>query len=157
MLKSLAMLQPLPTRLTGEIDAEVSTEVFLIALDGVTVHALQEATQAILRGKLGHAFHPSPPEFRLLCNQMMQPVYDELTKERRLEQEAELNPEPIVLEPGWRERCAVRLKAFYDENALASDAKPVPAPQPPTIHDYSHEPIEITPALLRNLEQHKED
>jgi len=148
------MLRPLPSRLTEEIDAEVSTEVYLIALDGVTVHALQEATQAILRGSLGHAFHPSPPEFRLLCNQMMKPIYDEMTKQRMLELELEEKPQPIALEPGWRERAEATLKAFHDANALLSEPEEPGKPPEPKIHDYSQETeIEITPAMQRYLQQ----
>lgn len=68
----------------------------MIALTGVSTYALAEATRAILQGGLGHAFHPSPPEFRIQCERAMQLVKDELARETqaRLEKErlAEFRP-----------------------------------------------------------------
>lgn len=44
----------------------------MIALDGVTRHGLAEAVKFILRGALGHAFLPSPPELRIQCDKAME-------------------------------------------------------------------------------------
>lgn len=62
-------LSGLPSRETtaGELD----NAAYMIALDGVTRHGLSEAVRFILRGALGHAFLPSPPELRLQCDKAM--------------------------------------------------------------------------------------
>ncbi|CAN7495916.1 hypothetical protein LJR231_003480 [Phyllobacterium sp. LjRoot231] len=89
------MLKSLPSRLTDT--AEADKEVFMIALDGVTAYGLAEATMAILRGGLGHAFHPSPPEFRMRCDAAMKPIKDEMARiERtRLEKERDAEFRPV--------------------------------------------------------------
>lgn len=63
-------LSGLPSRVTtaGELD----NAAFMIALEGVTRHGLLQAVKAILKGALGHAFLPSPPELRLQCEKAME-------------------------------------------------------------------------------------
>lgn len=58
----------------------------MIALDGVTRYGLSVAVQAILRGTLGHAFLPSPPELRLECDKAMSWHEREAMRIRRREQ-----------------------------------------------------------------------
>lgn len=63
-------LSGLPSRATtaGELD----NAAFMMALEGVTRHGLSEAVKFILRGALGHAFLPSPPELRQQCDRAME-------------------------------------------------------------------------------------
>lgn len=63
-------LSGLPSRETtaGELD----NAAFMMALEGVTRHGLSEAVKFILRGSLGHAFLPSPPELRIECDKAME-------------------------------------------------------------------------------------
>lgn len=61
----------MPSRATSS--AEFDQQVYFIALDGTTQYGLFEAVKFILRGALGHAFFPSPPEFRLECDKRMDP------------------------------------------------------------------------------------
>ncbi|WP_165358299.1 hypothetical protein [Mesorhizobium sp. Pch-S] len=56
---------------------------YFVALEGVTKHGLSEACRAILRGRLGHAFYPSPPELRLQCDEAMKPHRWHRDRERR--------------------------------------------------------------------------
>ena len=79
-LESLTMLSRLPMRQPTEM--ELATEVYLIALEGVTAHGLSQATKAIIRGSLGHAFMPSPPELRQECERIMDVERDKLWKQR---------------------------------------------------------------------------
>lgn len=63
-----------------------------MALDGVTRHGLSEAVKAILKGALGHAFLPSPPELRMQCDKAMEWHRAERENIRRREREnAEFN------------------------------------------------------------------
>jgi hypothetical protein len=61
----------LPSRAT--FSAEFDQQVYFIALDGTTQHGLFEAVTFILRGALGHAFFPSPPELRQQHDKCMEP------------------------------------------------------------------------------------
>lgn len=61
--------------------------MYLVALEGVTRYALSEAVKAIMRGALGHAFFPSPPELRRLCNEAQRPHNDEARRIRLTEDE----------------------------------------------------------------------
>lgn len=69
-IQALVTLSGLPSRETtaGELD----NAAFMTALEGVTRHGLSEAVKFILRGALGHAFLPSPPELRLQCDKAME-------------------------------------------------------------------------------------
>lgn len=60
----------MPSRATSS--AEFDQQVYFIALDGTTRHGLSEAVKFILRGALGHAFYPSPPELRMQCDKAME-------------------------------------------------------------------------------------
>lgn len=61
----------MPSRAT--FSAEFDQQVYFIALDGTTQHGLFEAVKFILRGALGHAFFPSPPELRQQHDKCMEP------------------------------------------------------------------------------------
>lgn len=62
-------MNSLPSRQTNEV--ELHEAGYFVALEGVTKHGLSEACRAILKGRLGHAFYPSPPELRLQCDEAM--------------------------------------------------------------------------------------
>lgn len=66
---ALATLATLPSRATSSV--ELDRAAYYVALDGVTRHGLAEAVKAILKGALGHAFFPSPPELRMQCDKAM--------------------------------------------------------------------------------------
>lgn len=78
---ALALLDRLPSRATSS--AEFDQQVYFIALDGTTRHGLSEAVKFILRGALGHAFFPSPPELRMQCDKAMEWHHREAERIRR--------------------------------------------------------------------------
>lgn len=80
-LKALASLNSLPSRQTNEV--ELHEAGFFVALEGVTKHGLSEACRAILKGRLGHAFYPSPPELRMQCDKAMEGHRWHRERERR--------------------------------------------------------------------------
>lgn len=82
-LKALASLNSLPSRQTDTV--EISEAGYFVALDGVTRHGLSEAVKAILKGTLGHAFFPSPPELRIQCDKAME--WHERQREREHREE----------------------------------------------------------------------
>lgn len=79
-IKALASLNSLPSRQTDTV--EVSEAGYFVALEGVTRYGLTEAVRAILKGALGHAFFPSPPELRMQCDKAM--GWPERQREREL-------------------------------------------------------------------------
>ncbi len=83
-MKALALLGALPSR--QSLAADVEDASYLIALDGVTRFGLAEAVKFILRGALGHAFFPSPPELRIQCDKAMEWPEREAERVRRREQ-----------------------------------------------------------------------
>ena len=87
--KAIALLSVLPV-LREPGDPEILRRALRIALEGPD-DVLVEATEAILRGSLGHAFQPSPPELRQQC--------DRIAFERRMLALAEKLPEPVRQEP----------------------------------------------------------
>lgn len=79
-IKALASLNSLPSRQTDTV--EVSEAGYFVAMEGVTRYGLTEAIRAILKGGLGHAFFPSPPELRMQCDKAME--WPERQREREL-------------------------------------------------------------------------
>lgn len=84
-IQALVTLSALPSRATtaGDLD----NAAFMAALDGVTRYGLAEGVKAILRGALGHAFLPSPPELRIECDKAMRWHEREAENIRRQERE----------------------------------------------------------------------
>ena len=80
---ALAALSTLPARASSRLDRVA----YHVALEGVTRWGLTEAVKAILRGALGHAFFPSPPELRVQCDKAMWWHEREAEKIRRRERE----------------------------------------------------------------------
>jgi hypothetical protein len=102
---------------------------YYIALEGVTRYGLAEAVKFILRGALGHAFFPSPPELRLQCDKSME--FHEMERRRiarreqmeRERQEAAPHGEPT---PEARARVAATYAKFcagYDKAAAEDTLK----------------------------------
>lgn len=92
-------------------------------MDGTTQHGLFEAVKAILQGALGHAFFPSPPEFRIQCDEAMKhhvSMRDRVARQEQIRRErpAELPP----LTDDAKERQRLRMERFH---ASVDDGKAV--------------------------------
>jgi len=64
---------------------QIEKAAYYIALEGVTRFGLAEAVRSILKGSLGHAFFPSPPELRMQCDKAME--WPQRERERQLREE----------------------------------------------------------------------
>lgn len=110
--RALALLERLPSRAT--FSAEFDQQVYFIALHGTTQHGLFEAVKFILRGALGHAFFPSPPELRQQHDKCMEPFErerDRIAHREQMERERrEFGP---VAEPSPEAKA--RVSAIYAE------------------------------------------
>lgn len=112
MLQALASLAILPSRQAD--DARFDKAVFFLALDGVTRHGLVMAVKAILQGKLGHGFFPSPPELRLQCDAAMrahEAERERIWRRERLRREAD-EFRPVHHSPEERARVAGIMSSF---------------------------------------------
>lgn len=76
----------LPSRPVPDGTEAVARDAMYRALDGVTKYAFNEAINAVLRGKLGHTFFPSPVELRRLCDEAQRP-HDDMARRARLSEE----------------------------------------------------------------------
>lgn len=161
-MQSLSLLAKLPRR--AATDPEMVEAVYLVALDGVTRYALEKATRKILQGALGHAFMPSPPELRIECDRIMQPHQDLLQRRREHRQrltwdEDDLRAMPMDAEA--RERATahwLKVRPMFEEPKNGE----APAAKPRTWQEVeadllarANDPIHVTPALLKALEQRK--
>ena len=61
----------------------METAGYYVALEGVSRFAIQTASKAIMRGALGHAFFPSPPELRMQCDEVMKPIREAHARDKR--------------------------------------------------------------------------
>lgn len=119
MVQALALLAGMPSRPTDE--PELEREAYFIALEGATRWSLTEAVKAALRGKLGHAFLPSPPELRRLCNEAMQPHEEQRERIlRRERQEREAAQFPDRVPPS--EEAKARVSRAYAEYCARHEA-----------------------------------
>jgi hypothetical protein len=152
-------------------DADIAVRAYLVALDGVSEAALDQAFQWALQGRHGSLFAPWPTELRKLCDDAEQPFLDELARLTRQERmAAEALPPPMERTPEERERHQERMRRFYaaHDAAKADLAKQFPKPEsprkfepPPRIDinppDWEEgEPLKVTPALLKALKRHDE-
>ncbi|RWO75254.1 MAG: hypothetical protein EOS18_31390 [Mesorhizobium sp.] len=94
MLGALMALDCLPRRDTAL--GAVHLESFRVALEGkepgvvVVAHCdLVAAVRKVIQGALGHAFHPSPAELRMICNAAMEERTTEADRELRRQRELE--------------------------------------------------------------------
>jgi len=62
---------------------EFNEATYIVALEGVSIWCLRQTVKAILQGGLGHKWFPGPVEFRMKCDEIMQPVKMALTQEAR--------------------------------------------------------------------------
>lgn len=120
------MLKSLPSRASDT--AEIDRQAFIIGQQGVTRGALAEAVKQVLRGALGHGFHPSAPEFSLLCDGIQRKQAEERARgsderrQRRDNEQQRLRHEQTKT-PEARARVAAMLARFnqsHDE-AKASE------------------------------------
>ena len=83
------ILSVLPAR--GATDPNLTRGVYLKALEGVTRHSLEVATDNIIKGhsNLEHGFMPSPPELRRECERVMKPINDSALYVREVERARE--------------------------------------------------------------------
>lgn len=116
MLQALASLAGLPSRQSDDVVLE--QRMYFVALEGVTRYGLSEAVKAVMRGKLGHTFFPSPVELRLLCDQAMRPHREYARRIRLTEhQMAERRRERAFQErktPEARARVATAYEKFCE-------------------------------------------
>lgn len=111
-IKALILLGALPARAAD--DVSVDKAAYYLALEGVTRYGLSEAVKAILQGKLGHAFFPSPPELRLQCDAAMEWHEREADRIRRREQMAREKPaERAPLTEDEKRRQQDRMARFH--------------------------------------------
>lgn len=71
------------------IDPEMEFAGYEVAIEGVRAVDLVEAVRSILRGALGHAFFPVPPELRLRCDAVRDARIAEAADELRRRRQAE--------------------------------------------------------------------
>lgn len=94
----------------------------MMALDGVTRHGLSEGVKAILKGALGHAFLPSPPELRMQCDKAMEwhvRERDRILRQQRIARDRD----PPRREPTEAEKARVaKLYADFCEGYKATKA-----------------------------------
>lgn len=147
-LKALALLGGLPSVQTSSADRDEAS--FHIALEGVTQHGLFEAVKAVLQGKLGHAFFPSPPELRMLCDKMME--HHEAMRERIARQERirrETPPEMPPLTPeqqARREQIMANFRANRDRQKAAEEEARIAAERADIRARYG-----LTPEAVANI------
>jgi hypothetical protein len=131
-------LSGLPSRETtaGEID----NAAFMMALDGVTRYGLSEAVRFILRGALGHAFLPSPPELRIQCDKAME--YHKQMRERIARQERIANERLPDIPPRTADEIArhtERMARFYEASGYEDGRK------------IAQERVTLDPALVAQI------
>lgn len=113
------MLKSLPSRVSDT--AEIDRQAFIIGQQGVTRGALAEAVKQVLRGALGHGFHPSAPEFRLLCDSIQRKQAEERARgederrQRRENEQRRLQHEKTKT-PEARGRVAAMLARFNQDH-----------------------------------------
>ena len=153
-MQALIMLSKLPMQ--NHTDLDVVKAVYFIALEGVTAFGLEQATKAIIRGSLGHAFMPSPPELRQECERIMDVERDKLVRQRRLTW-AEDGGDGLPDDEARQRMNELWMKA---RPMFGSEPKPdQPGRAPPRtwreveadLLAHANDPIEVTPLLEKKL------
>lgn len=89
----------------------------MMALEGVSKGALAKSVKDVLRGVLGHGFHPSAPELRILCNENQNAVAADAARERILRETIEENKRlaapKVERDEAFYERGRKRMEAFH--------------------------------------------
>ena len=137
-LKALALLGALPARQALSPDVEDAS--FLIALDGVTKHGLEEAVKFILRGSLKHAFFPNPAELRQECDKAMEWPEREAERIRRreaIERDRELERQRAAAEQELLAASRARLEAEQEllQRVISRLVAPVDGVEQPFVQD----------------------
>lgn len=130
-MKVLLLLGALPSREAGS--AKIEKAAYYIALDGVSTFGLTRAMEAILQGKHGHTFFPSPAELRMQCDKAMEPIiaaHQKATRERlQREQAAEFKPvvhtqaEIVRVNEIYHKFCAGYVTDFKTEDQLIAEIR----------------------------------
>lgn len=117
VLGAIVALGSLPKR--GSDQAEIDLAAYRVALDGVASTALADAVRNILRGELGHAFFPSPPEFRMACDRAdaarQADVAKQAERDRRARDQAALKP--VVRTEAEKQRAREIYERFIQSHA----------------------------------------
>lgn len=89
----------------------------MMALEGVSKGALAKAVKDVLRGVLGHGFHPSAPELRILCNDNQNAVAADAARERirseTIEENRRLAAPRFERDEAFYERQRKRMTDFH--------------------------------------------
>lgn len=111
-MQALASLAGLPSRQAD--DDGFDKALYFVALQGVTRYALSEAVKAISRGALGHAFFPSPPEFRMQCDAAQHPVNEQARRIRLTEAQMAERAEHARYQAMKTPKAKARVSAAYE-------------------------------------------
>lgn len=124
ILQALITLGSLPTRQSDT--ADIDRSAYHIALSDVTRYGLSEAVKAILRGRLGHTFFPSPVELRQQCDKAMEPHIRQAERVRVRETQEQVRTQyarnTADRSPETKERVAAAYKRFcagYEDDKKA--------------------------------------
>ncbi|WP_192798375.1 hypothetical protein [Brucella intermedia] len=89
----------------------------MMALEGVSKGALAKAVKDVLRGVLGHGFHPSAPELRILCNENQNAVAADAARDRirreTIEENRRLAAPKFERDEAFYERQRKRMDDFH--------------------------------------------
>lgn len=115
----LSRLKSLPSRTSDT--AEIDLLSFEDALEGVLATVLLEAVRQVNQAVLGHAFHPSPPELRMLCDKIQRQISEDRARkaegerQRRESEQRRLQHEKTKT-PEARARVAAMLARFNQDH-----------------------------------------
>ena len=115
----LSRLKSLPSRTSDT--AEIDLLSFEDALEGVSATVLLEAVRQVNQAVLGHAFHPSPPELRMLCDKIQRQISEDRARkaegerQRRESEQRRLQHEKTKT-PEARARVAAMLARFNQDH-----------------------------------------
>lgn len=115
----LSRLKSLPSRTSDT--AEIDLLSFEDALEGVSATVLLEAVRQVNQAVLGHAFHPSPPELRMLCDKIQRQISEDRARnaegerQRRENEQRRLQHEKTKT-PEARARVAAMLARFNQDH-----------------------------------------
>jgi hypothetical protein len=121
VLGAMVTLGSLPKRQSDQ--AQLDLEAYKVALDRTLAIDLAAAVRSILQGALGHAFFPSPPEFRIQCNANADNRAAVAERERKAirEREDRMNFREVSNTPEQRARVAEAYQRFLDSRSTQSE------------------------------------
>lgn len=104
------------------------------ALEGTTRDGLELTVKSILRGGLGHAFFPSPPEMRIEYDRVMKPEFEREAREwRERKNLAEIDKHcaPVNHSPESRENVRRMTEEYMARQAAFKAASEAARPKGP--------------------------